>query len=230
MTRKWIFWFALIFGVFVWLPFLAPIFMRAGWEGAGNAVYFIYSFFCHQLPERSYFLFGEKLSYSLPEIEAVWQNNLNPMILRKFAGTPDMGWKVAWSDRMVWMYTSIWFFGLLWWIMRKRIKPLPFWAFLLLLLPMAVDGGTHLISDLAGIGQGFRDSNLWLAILTRNTFPPDFYAGDAWGSFNAFMRLGTGLLFGLGVVWFGFPYLNESLEPRESSVPALAQPAPAAHL
>jgi hypothetical protein len=37
-----------------------------------------------------------------------------------------------------------------------------------------------------------------------------FYAGDAWGSFNAWIRLITGVLFGLGIVWFGFPYLSEA--------------------
>lgn len=43
-------------------------------------------------------------------------------------------------------------------------------------------------SDLAGIGQGFRDSNAWLAALSQQSLPAAFYAGDAWGSFNAWMR------------------------------------------
>ena len=73
---------------------------------------------------------------------------------------------------------------------------------------MAVDGGTHFISDLAGIGLGFRDSNLWLANLTSFTFGPNFYSGDALGSFNSWMRIITGLLAGLGLVWFAFPYLD----------------------
>jgi hypothetical protein len=46
--------------------------------------------------------------------------------------------------------------------------------------------------------------------LTNHVFSPSFYAGDAWGSFNSLMRLLTGISFGLGLVWFGFPYLNES--------------------
>jgi len=80
----------------------------------------------------------------------------------------------------------------------------------LFLLPMALDGTSHLISDFWGIGQGFRDTNLWLAILTNHLFPSSFYIGDAWGSFNSLMRLLTGLSFGLGLVWFGFPYLDDS--------------------
>jgi hypothetical protein len=73
---------------------------------------------------------------------------------------------------------------------------------------MVLDGGTHFLSDLAGIGQGFRDGNVWLAALTGNVLPATFYAGDALGSFNSLMRIVTGLLFGLGVVWFAFPHLQ----------------------
>jgi len=85
--------------------------MQIGWSGAGKAVYFVYSFFCHQLPERSFFLFGQKTMYSLTEIQAAWQDTINPLILRKFIGNADMGWKVAWSDRMISFYTSIWLCG-----------------------------------------------------------------------------------------------------------------------
>lgn len=111
---------------------------------------------------------------------------------------------------MVAMYTSILFFGLLWWPLRRRIRPLGWWGFLLLLLPMAVDGITHFISDLWGIEQGFRQTNLWLAELTNYVFPESFYVGNALGSFNSWMRWLSGLLFGLGIVWFGFPYLDEA--------------------
>ena len=64
-----------------------------------------------------------------------------------------------------------------------------------------------MLSDLAGIGQGFRDTNLWLAFLTNNAFSASFYAGEALGSFNSWMRLVTGILAGLGIVWFIFPYV-----------------------
>jgi len=46
------------------------------------------------------------------------------------------------------------------------VKTLALWVLILFLLPMAVDGTSHLISDFAGIGQGFRDSNAWLATFT----------------------------------------------------------------
>lgn len=210
IQQNWTVPFAILYGVFIALPFLAPVLMDTGWKGAGNILYFLYSFLCHQLPERSFFLFGSKFTYSLPEIQAVGYKTLNPFILRQFTGNSQMGWKVAWSDRMVSMYSSVWVFGLLWHLLRHRLPRLPLWGLMLFLLPMALDGITHLISDFAGLGQGFRDTNLWLAILTHNTLPATFYAGDAWGSFNSIMRLLTGVFFGMGIVWFGFPYLEDA--------------------
>ncbi len=210
LTRHWLEIFLAIFGLWVFLPFLAPLFMNMGWDGAGKAIYFVYSFFCHQLPERSFFLFGEKTMYSLSEIQAAWQNTVDPLILRQFIGNETMGWKIAWSDRMISFYTSIWLFAAIWWPFRRTVKPISIWVFALFLLPMALDGGTHLVSDFAGIGQGFRDTNGWLATLTNHAFPATFYAGDALGSFNSFMRFITGLLAGLGIVWFAFPYMEES--------------------
>lgn len=208
LSRHWMLVINVIFGLYVGLPWLAPVFMQLGWPMAGNVIYLIYSTQCHQLPERSFFLFGPKPMYALAEIQAAWQVTDNPAILRQFIGNLDMGWKVAWSDRMVSMWTSLFLGGLLYWPLRRRLKPLPLWTFILLILPMAVDGGTHFLSDLAGIGQGFRDSNAWLAALTNNLFPATFYTGDMLGSFNSWMRLVTGWLFGVGVVWLVYPYLN----------------------
>jgi uncharacterized membrane protein len=149
--------------------------------------------------------------YTLSEIQSAWQDTINPMILRQFIGNAGMGWKIAWSDRMISFYTSIWIFAVVWSFFRRKIKPLPWWGFVLLLLPIALDGGTHMISDLFGIGQGFRDSNQWLTLLTNHSLPVSFYVGDAIGSFNSLMRLVTGLLAGLGIVWLAFPFLEDSL-------------------
>ena len=210
ISHHWFEIFLAVYGLWVFTPFLAPVFMQIGWTGAGRAIYFIYSFFCHQLPERSFFFFGQKTMYSLSEIQTVWQDTVNPFILRKFIGNETMGWKVAWSDRMIWFYTSVWLFAVIWYPFRRKIKPLAWWGFFLLLLPLAIDGSTHAISDLAGIGQGFRDTNVWLAALTNNSLPETFYAGDAPGSFNSITRLITGLLAGLAIVWLAFPYISQT--------------------
>ena len=210
LARHWLLFVNLLIALWVGLPWLAPVMMHLGWTSAAKAIYLIYSFQCHQLPERSFFHFGKQAMYSLTEIQAAWQLSIDPFILRQFIGTPEMGWKVAWSDRMVSMYTSILLGGLLYGPLRKQMKPISISTFALLLLPMVIDGGTHMISDLAGIGQGFRDTNSWLQILSKNAFPITFFQGDTLGSFNSWMRLITGILFGMALVAFAFPYLNDA--------------------
>ncbi|MEJ2267179.1 MAG: hypothetical protein P8X95_27355, partial [Anaerolineales bacterium] len=113
ISRNWIVVFALLMGLYIGLPFLAPVFMELDWTGAAQAIYLFYSFQCHQLPQRSFFLFGPKFMYSLSNVQSVWQNSIDPALLRQFIGNPQMGWKVAWSDRMVYMYASTLIFGLL---------------------------------------------------------------------------------------------------------------------
>lgn len=145
--RHWLLVFNIVIGIYIGLPWLAPLFMEWGWEGAGRAIYLLYSTQCHQLPQRSFFLFGPTPMYTLSDVQAAWQNTADPLILRRFIGNPEMGWKVAWSDRMVSMYTSLLLWGILFGFVRRRLRPLPGWAFALLLLPMAIDGLTHLVSE-----------------------------------------------------------------------------------
>lgn len=143
--------------------------------------------------------------YSLSEIQAATGLSNNPLVLRTFIGNAEFGWKIAWSDRMIFMYTSILPFAWIWYAMRRRVKHLPIWGLAVFFLPMFFDGITHVVSDFSGIDEGFRYHNQWLANLTNNFLPHTFYYGDALGSFNSWMRLLTGLLFGIGVVWFAFP-------------------------
>ncbi len=205
LSRNWVATFITFFGIFITLPWLAPVFMKVGATGLARAIYFIYSFECHQLPERAYYLFGMKSMYSLAEIQAAWQPTNNPLLLRQFIGNQQLGYKVAWCDRTTAMYGAIWLLILVWRPLSKRLRPLPLWAFALLTFPIAIDGGTHFISDLMGLGVGFRETNVWLAALTANAFPLWFYATDVIGSFNWWMRLLTGFLFGLGLVWLAYP-------------------------
>ncbi len=219
LSRFWLLPVSLLIGIYVGLPWLAPVFMELGWVRAGGAIYLLYTALCHQLPQRSFFLFGSRPMYSLSEIQTVWQNTNNPLILRQFKGDSGFGWKVAWSDRMVFMYTSIIIWGILFWLLRKRLKPLPLWGLLLFLIPMGIDGVTHLVSDFTpGIGLGFRYNNAWLAALTNNAFPATFYVGDSLGSFNSWMRLITGLLFSLAIVWALYPRLHSGFASKAKQI------------
>lgn len=209
----WLLTFNVGWGVFVILPWLAPVLMALGLTGPGRVVYFIYNFFCHQLPERSWFLFGPQLSYTQAEIAAAWGQSLsaisNELIRRQFIGTPELGWKVAWSDRMIAMYGSIFLFGLLYAWLRQhglRLRGMPWWLFLLFLAPMGLDGTTHLINDMFHLD--FRQTNEWAAILTNYAFPANFYDGDRFGSLNSLLRLVTGIFFGFSVVGFLWPLME----------------------
>ena len=223
--RHWLLAFNGTWGVFVLLPWLAPIFMKLGLTGPGRVIYTIYSFFCHQLPERSWFLFGSSISYTPFQIAQAWGYSLSEisheLVRRQFIGTAELGWKVAWSDRMVAMYGSIFLFGLLYALLREwGIRPgsLPWPLLLLFILPLALDGTTHLVNDMLRLG--FRDTNQWAVTLTNGVFPATFYQGDMFGSLNSVLRVGTGLLLGLGIVAFMWPLMEQEFSPDRRPVHA----------
>jgi len=226
-SRHWLAWANLFWGVLVGLPWLAPVLMKMGAIRLARAIYLVYSFLCHQFADRSFFLFGPKLMYSYRELlpDQSFASNANIWLgLRTFIGTPEQGYKVAWSDRMVSMYGGILLGGLIFALLRRRLR-LPGWRtfglMIALMIPMIVDGTTHWVSDLAGLGQGFRYTNAWLARLTGNLFPQSFYVGNELGSFNSWMRLITGLLFGLAAAWMmplleaSFQDVRQTLESRQ---------------
>ncbi len=217
IAQHWLAYVNFVLGLFVITPFLAPVFMAAGWTGPAQAIYLFYGLICHQLPERSFFLFGHKVSYSLAEIQNIWPYD-NILTLREFIGNSVVGWKVAWSDRMVALYGSLWIGGLLYALLRRRLPRLSVVAWVwLAIIPMGLDGFSHMINDIiAGVsGTGFRDTNAWLAFLTGNALPAAFYAGDALGSFNNLARLVTGTLTGLFTVWLVYPFIEWAMKDVE---------------
>lgn len=222
--RHWLLVITIFFGTWVILPWFVPVISVIGQPEMASVIYKIYSVQCHQLPERSYFLFGPKIMYSVQDINTVWPYT-DFLRLRQFVGNADFGFKIAWSDRMVSFYTPYFLSGLWMAVSRRRRrretgnplatsgwKALPVWLWILFLVPLGIDGFTHMISDAINFGAAFRDTNAWLAVLTNNAFPATFYAGDAIGSFNWWMRLLTGLLAGFGTMRFILPMLEEVFE------------------
>lgn len=210
IEAHWLAMLLALFWIWVLVPFLAPVAMATGHERLGRLIYTMYIPFCHQLPQRSWFLFGEKLTYTHAEIYAAFPT-MDPWRLRFFYGTEAMGWKVAWSDRMISFYGFLPVFGTIYALLRRRrpVRPVRWPLIALALLPLAVDGGTHFINDLLyGIGgQGFRDTNAWLAALTGNRWPW-LYAGDHMGTFNWWARLITGILGAWSLGYGGLSYLG----------------------
>ncbi len=218
-TEHWIIIFSTAFGLMMLAPFLAPLFMSLGWSGPANTIYGMYSLLCHQMAQRSFFLFGQQqpiAMYNLTQLPLGFSGSqpADMETLRGFIGNATLGWKVAWSDRMVYMYVATWIGGMTYALLprRREIRPLSIIGFGLFLLPMALDGGTHFLSDIAGgLGGGFRYDNAWLAGLTGHLLPQSFYVGDAFGSFNSWLRLISGICFGIGVVWFMYPRIDQAM-------------------
>ena len=210
----------ILFAMMVWvtLPFLAPVAFHLGFASGGKVIHLFYAPFCHQLPQRSWFLFGPQLTYTMTEITEVG-GGLDTGQLKFFYGSPEMGWKVAWRDRMISFYFMLPVFGIIFaitlWV-GLRIPPIPARLLLVLLIPLTVDGITHMISDtFFGISTGgFRDTNSWLALITGNRFP-SFYVGDHVGTFNWWARLLTGMLAAFGLAFFTFPHLDKLLMEEE---------------
>ena len=70
IARHWLALFNSLVALYLLLPFLAPVLANAGLTTPASLLYSTYSATCHQLPERSYFLFGERPFYSLSALEA----------------------------------------------------------------------------------------------------------------------------------------------------------------
>ncbi len=202
IARHWLFVINLGMALFLGGTLLAPVLMSLGLEAPARVVYTFYGLNCHQLPERSYFLFGPNGidTYSRAQVLA-W--GADPDYLRGFVGNAQVGFKMAMAERNTAIYSTLLFAGLAYAVVRKRVRPLPARVFALLILPMVVDGFSHVASEVTGLA--FRDSNAWLAALTGNALPAAFYTGTTLGSFNWLMRTLTGALFAVACIWLALP-------------------------
>lgn len=209
-ARHWLFFINGFFGLLVAGALLAPALMQVGLSGPARGLYAVYSFTCHQLPERSYFLFtpeGVITTYDEATVVQAGADNRSLLTRRQFIGSPEVGWKTGFSDRMFSMYGGAFLGGLIYWLFSRRrpMTPIPIPLMVLLALPMAIDGTSHLISEVTALG--FRDTNAW-AMPLFGSQPAGFYTGSAWGSLNSTLRLVTGLLFGIGTMLFAYPLIG----------------------
>ncbi len=208
-------WFAqrymLVFNLFVLLyvglPFVAPVMLRAGMERPANVIYTFYGGLCHQLSYRSFFLFGEQVIYpraaaglegftTFQQATGLDENAILPA--RAFRGNEVVGYKVALCQRDVAIYGAILLFGLLFAATGRKWRPLPFWVWLLVgIIPIGWDGGSQLIGAILENLHG----PLWDFL--GQIFPPR-------ESVPA-LRVLTGFLFGFTTAWFGYPLVEEAM-------------------
>jgi uncharacterized membrane protein len=183
----------------VGLAFLAPVLMEWGLPDAAQSIYSLYHPFCHQLAFRSLFLFGEQSFYprELANIKGLMTYGETTGLYEEdfvaasaFLGSPEMGYKVALCQRDIAIQSSLLIFTLVFALSRQKIKPIPIYIwFIFGLLPIALDGGTQLLSQLG------LPALVWLT--PRESTP--------------WQRFLTGALFGLFSAWFILPILRESM-------------------
>lgn len=62
-AKHWVLVIGSFLGLYALLPLLAPTLMASGITGPSNLIYSGYRFACHQLPSRSYFIFGHQMAF-----------------------------------------------------------------------------------------------------------------------------------------------------------------------
>lgn len=142
------------------------------------------------------------------------------------------GEQVAICQRDVAIYVSMLVGGLLFGLLRQQLNPLrPGW-YLLLILPMAFDGGTQLVSELnqyvplavfwglgliavAGLAVALRRrgrlSWLWLPVFVAGLLGLLYLQFLGPYQSDLLRRTATGALFGFSTVWLVYPHLEEAL-------------------
>jgi uncharacterized membrane protein len=192
--------FNLFVFIYVGLPFLAPVLLKAGASEPAAMIYRTYGLVCHQLAFRSFYLFGEQAAYprsaagvsdmlTFNQASGLSEGNDADALFtaRDFTGNLVMGFKVALCERDLAIYAAILLFGLLYAASGRRLKALPWYIWLVLGIgPIALDGVSQLLSQ-----------------------PP--FGLLAYRESTPFLRVLTGSLFGFCTAWFGYPLVEETM-------------------
>lgn len=62
-AKHWLALVNLFVAIYGGLAFLAPYLESVGWYEPADAIYRLYAYSCHQLPQRSFFVWGEKMAF-----------------------------------------------------------------------------------------------------------------------------------------------------------------------
>ncbi|MCX6018297.1 MAG: DUF2085 domain-containing protein [Chloroflexi bacterium] len=181
------------------LPIGAAVLKSAGWERSAQLIYQPYKALCHTYGFRSFYLFGEKTVYSRDEFEQkTGLDTRTPRGLfaaRDFQGNPQMGYKIALCQRDMAIYPAMALGGMLFAVLRRRMRPMPWWLFVTVgVLPIALDGFSQLFSQ-----------------PPFSLFPPFQWIPlreSVWQ-----LRVLTGSLFGFSAAWLVFPLIASTLPP-----------------
>ncbi len=141
------------------------------------------------------------------------------------------GEQVALCHRDIAIYATLLVGGLLFTLVRHRMKPIAFKWYLLFLIPIAFDGGTGLASELSAVVPMWilwalglaaiaiilwvmkvQKSITWQGLLFLSFGPLALLTIHLFGPYHSDLlrRNLTGFIFGVGTVLFAYPYMDES--------------------
>lgn len=192
VADHWLLMVNLAVFIFVGLPILAPFLAEVGLERPALWIYSAYRLTCHQLPQRSYFVGGPEFDYSVKQVLAVTGETNPLMLMHRPLVDSVLGSQTAFCHRDIAIYASVLLAGLVFALVRDRLKPLPFKVFLLFLIPIGIDGITQLLGGIVPFLPA-REST-WL------------------------LRTVTGGLFGIGGVWLAYPHIEAGMRDIRQSL------------
>ena len=153
LAHHWLILVAASIGLYLGLAFAAPLLDMAGMERGSSAVYFVFRFACHQLPQRSWLLGGRSATVDWPTVQDhlgldggnEWQAFHRPV------RDPLLGYQVALCQRDVAIFGGLFLVTLALAVVRRRrrVRSLPLRLYALAALPLAVDG----LSQMAGLRE-----------------------------------------------------------------------------
>jgi uncharacterized membrane protein len=142
VAKHWLAIANAVLSLYAGLPALAPVLMATGHTSAARLIYTLFLPLCHQLPERSFFLLGPQPTYTLTELEGLVGSNV-PL---RYTGSPGLGYKMAVCQRDFATFLAALVAGLAFTLLRRRLRPLSIKAFVLLCIPIALDGFGQLLA------------------------------------------------------------------------------------
>ena len=233
MAVHWLLLVNLLVFLYVGLPFLAPVLMVNGLTGPANTIHNAYGLVCHQYAFRSWYLFGDQLvypreragmdlasfeSYAVQDPYFAGVKDITALetdlvfAARAFRGNEQMGYKVAFCQRDVAIYGGILLAGLVFGLLRDKVKPLQFWQYILLgLVPIGVDGLSQLFGNPPFTYEGYG-----IFTLVGQVSQAIFGLRESTPVWRAL----TGCLFGVANVWLAYPYIEEAMQETRQRVEA----------
>lgn len=181
VARHWLALFNTAWALYVLLPFAAAALLQMGVTGPARVIYTLYSFTCHQIPDHSYFLFGPSLVPQDPELLAAGMADTGNLFVQRTFVGNE---QVGYKVALCERDVAIYASVLAAGLLYAALRRR------VRVRPLPLKWFLLFLLPMAIDGGtqllGWRESTWWLRTL-------------------------TGALFGLGAVWWAYPYIDEAM-------------------